>query len=449
MNKIAPVRKIRCAIYTRKSSEEGLDMEFNSLDAQREACESFIASQKTEGWILVPDRFDDGGFSGGNIERPGLKRLLADIEAGKVDCIVTYKIDRLTRSLADFAKLVETFDRAKVTFVSVTQQFNTTTSMGRLTLNILLSFAQFEREVTAERIRDKFLASRRKGMWMGGVPPLGYDVQDRHLVVNETEAALVRRIFERFLELGSAIAVIRELAADGAITKSWTTEDGTFRHGKPFNKGTLYKLVNNRTYLGEAVHKGTSYPGEHAAIVDRPLWDKVHAVMADNARRKGTRVTAGTPAPLKGLIRCGACGGAMTPSHTRRHGRLYRYYLCSKASKNGHTTCPVRAVAADEAETLVFAQVRRALRSPEVVACTLAATEEVDDFHPGEATLMDSLRRIDTLWEELFPAEQARILHLLIDRIEVTTGGFDVRLRGGGLRTLAAEVAQDAVALEG
>ena len=244
------IKKVRCAVYTRKSSEEGLDMEFNSLDAQRESCEAYIASQKPEGWILVPDRYDDGGFSGGTLERPALKRLLADIESGRVDVVVVYKIDRLSRSLMDFAKLVEVFDRCNVTFVSVTQSFNTTTSMGRLTLNILLSFAQFEREVIGERIRDKFAASRKKGMWMGGCPPLGYDVRERKLVINAAEAATVRMIFERFLAVGSATVLARTLAAEGVTTK----------RGRPIDKGYLYRLLNNQAYIGMAVHKGVAYP---------------------------------------------------------------------------------------------------------------------------------------------------------------------------------------------
>ena len=263
-----PLRKVRCAIYTRKSSEEGLDMEFNSLDAQRESCEAYIASQKAEGWVPVPDRYDDGGFSGGNLERPALKRLLADIDSGLIDVVVVYKIDRLSRSLMDFSKLVEVFDRNDVTFVSVTQSFNTTTSMGRLTLNILLSFAQFEREVIGERIRDKFAASRRKGMWMGGVPPLGYDVVARKLVVNDAEANLVRHVFRRFLQVGSATLLVKELNAAGHRTKSWMTQDGKERQGVPFTKNFLYKMLGNRVYLGEAVHKGVAHAGEHEAIID-------------------------------------------------------------------------------------------------------------------------------------------------------------------------------------
>ena len=257
------LRKLRCAVYTRKSSEEGLEQEFNSLHAQREACEAYIASQKPEGWVLVPDRYDDGGISGATLERPGLQRLLADVESERIDVVVVYKIDRLSRALMDFAKLVEVFDRHNVTFVSVTQSFNTTTSMGRLTLNILLSFAQFEREVIGERIRDKFAASRKKGMWMGGYVPLGYDLKERKLVVNETEASTVRMIFERFTKIGSATELVKRLRAENVRGKQ----------GKLVDKGYVYKLLNNRVYIGQAVHKGATYPGEHQAIISQALWD--------------------------------------------------------------------------------------------------------------------------------------------------------------------------------
>jgi site-specific DNA recombinase len=267
-------RRLRCAIYTRKSSEEGLDMEFNSLDAQREACEAYIASQRSEGWAAIREPYDDGGVSGGTLDRPALQRLLADVEAGLIDVIVVYKIDRLSRSLMDFARLVEIFDRNQVTFVSVTQSFNTTTSMGRLTLNILLSFAQFEREVIGERIRDKFAASRKRGMWMGGYVPLGYDVRDRKLIINEAEAATVRMIFKRFVAIGSATKLAKALVAEGVRTKS----------GRPVDKGYIYRLLNSRVYLGEATHKDASYPGEHVAIIDRSLWDKVHSILQTSPR---------------------------------------------------------------------------------------------------------------------------------------------------------------------
>ena len=273
--------KRRCAVYTRKSSEEGLSQEFNSLHAQREACEAFIASQRSEGWVLVRDQYDDGGISGGTLERPALKRMLRDVEAGLIDVVVVYKIDRLSRSLTDFARLVDVFERHNVTFVSVTQQFNTTTSMGRLTLNILLSFAQFEREVIGERIRDKFAASRKKGLWMGGWSPLGYEVRDRRLMVVEPEAALVRRIFDRFAKTGSALSLARDLNAAGEVTKHRIYAGGRTGGGKRWTKGGIYKVLANRVYLGETVHKGTAYPGEHAPIIDQRAWDNAHAVMAE------------------------------------------------------------------------------------------------------------------------------------------------------------------------
>ena len=436
MKPATPVKKVRCAIYTRKSSEEGLEMEFNSLDAQRESCEAYVASQKAEGWLPVPDRYDDGGFSGGNLDRPALKRLLADIESGLVDVVVVYKIDRLSRSLMDFAKLVEVFDRNSVTFVSVTQSFNTTTSMGRLTLNILLSFAQFEREVIGERIRDKFAASRRKGMWMGGVPPLGYDVVARKLVVNEPEADLVRHIFERFLKVGSATLLVKELNGAGHRTKSWTTQDGKVREGVPLTKNFLYKLLDNRVYLGEAVHKGVAHPGEHPAIIDRATWDKVESVKTDNAPRKRAAATrATTPAPLKGLVTCAHCGRAMTPTHTRKKGRLYRYYTCMKAINAGHESCPVRSVAAGEIEAAVVEQVRALLRAPEIRA-------RAERFAPtmAPADLHAALDRFEAVWDELFPAEQARILQLLVEQVRIAPDGAEIRLRAEGLASVIADI---------
>jgi DNA invertase Pin-like site-specific DNA recombinase len=431
----APQKKLRCAVYCRKSSEEGLEQDFNSLDAQRDAGLSYIQSQKQEGWIAVADRFEDGGFTGGNMERPALKRLLSDIERGLIDCVVVYKVDRLTRALTDFAKLVELFDKHNVTFVSVTQSFNTTTSMGRLTLNVLLSFAQYERELTGERIRDKFAASRKRGLWMGGIPPLGYDVKERKLEVNAAEAELVRLIFRRFLELGSATRLVEELAAAGHRTKSWTTQDGKERQSQKIDKGFLYKLLNNRVYIGEAVHKGVSYSGEHQPLIDITTFGRVQTILAENASRRGNTTRADTPAPLKGLLRCTACGSAMTPTHTRRRGRLYRYYICTTAIKQGHAACPVRSLAAGEAEALVLAQVRHMLRTPEVAARTLAATDTAP-----EQEVLDALASLDTVWDSLFPTEQQRLLHLLVEQVGVTTEGFEVHLRAAGLRGVAAEL---------
>jgi DNA invertase Pin-like site-specific DNA recombinase len=440
-------RKIRCAVYTRKSSEEGLELAFNSLDAQREACAAYIDRQRHEGWLALDDRYDDRGYSGGTLERPALQRLVRDIEAGRVDTVVCYKIDRLSRSLTDFARLVDVFERNSVTFVSVTQSFCTTTSMGRLTLNILLSFAQFERELAGERIRDKFAASRAKGMWMGGIPPLGYDVRDRKLVVNPGEAELVRLIFRRFLDLGSPLLLIRELNAGGHRTKSWTTQAGTFREGRPFDKGTLYKILRNRTYLGESVHKGSSYPGEHEPIADRATWDRVHEVLASNAKRRGNEARARTPAPLRGLMRCTHCSSAMTPTHTRRRGRLYRYYVRLGASRRGHDTCPVRSTAAGEVEGLVLGQLRRLLASPEMVAQTITAVRGenggADDGLLEESQVIDALNSLEPVWDELYPAEQARLLRLLIERIDVAPDGISVTLHVAGIRSLAAELANE------
>jgi DNA invertase Pin-like site-specific DNA recombinase len=424
------VRKLRCAVYTRKSSEEGLDMEFNSLDAQREACEAYVASQRSEGWVLVPDRYDDGGISGGTLERPALQRLMRDVETGLIDVVVVYKIDRLSRSLTDFSKLVEVFETNQVTFVSVTQSFNTTTSMGRLTLNILLSFAQFEREVIGERIRDKFLASRKKGMWMGGTVPLGYRVENRKLVIEESEAAAVRMIFERFLSVGSATTMARQLNAEGVTSRS----------GKPIDKGMLYKLFNNRVYIGEAVHKGISYPGEHQAIVSRDIWDKVHSILAESSRKRAGQSRRQTPALLKGLI-FAPSGMAMTPTHTRNHGRLYRYYVTTSVLKLGPDTCPIKRVPAAEIEAAVIDQLRVLLRSPEmIVKARMAAREQDHEINEGE--VREALVQLDRLWDELFPAEQARIVQLLVERVDVDIDGVSIRLRTNGIGSVISELRQ-------
>jgi len=270
--------KKRCAIYTRKSTEEGLDMEFNSLDAQREACESYIASQKHEGWFQLPDNYNDGGFTSGNMDRPALKRLMDDIKSGLIDTVVVYKVDRLSRSLADFAKLIELFDEHKVSFVSVTQQFNTTTSMGRLTLNILLSFAQFEREVIGERIRDKLAASKRKGMWMGGVTPMGYVVKNRELVIEPDEAEGIRKIFDLFLMTKSPTEMAKMLPRMGVLSKRRMTKSGRILGGQAFDKGGLYKILQNPIYIGKIKHKDQIYEGRHDAIIDMETWNKVRAV---------------------------------------------------------------------------------------------------------------------------------------------------------------------------
>src|ERR1700687_5784435 len=316
----------RCAVYPRNSSEEGLQQEFNSLHAQREACEAYIQSQRHEGWTCLTQHYDDGGLSGATMDRPALQQLLADIQAGKVDIVVCYKVDRLTRSLADFAKIVEIFDAKGVSFVSVTQQFNTTTSMGRLTLNVLLSFAQFEREVTGERIRDKIAASKKKGMWMGGVPPLGYTVRDRKLIIVESEAETVRHIFRRYAALGSVRLLKAELETHGIAGKRWTSASGRSWGGRPIGRGALYLILQNRIYRGDIVDKEQSYPGEHEATIDPALWDAVQARLAENAVERSTGVRVKNPSLLAGLLFDGE-GHRMTPTHAVKHGKRYRYYV--------------------------------------------------------------------------------------------------------------------------
>jgi DNA invertase Pin-like site-specific DNA recombinase len=426
----ATVRKVRCAIYTRKSVDEGTAQEYNSLDAQRDACDAYIVSQRLEGWLALRDRYDDHGFSGGTLERPALKRLMADIQEGRVDVVVVYKIDRLSRALMDFSKLVEVFDANDVTFVSVTQSFNTTTSMGRLTLNILLSFAQFEREVIGERIRDKFAASRARGIWMGGKVPLGYDVKDRKLVVNEAGAARLLMIFERFVEVGSCTILARMLQEEGVLTKT----------GKPIDKGYIYKVLHKRTYIGEAPHKGISHPGEHQAIVPREVWDRVHAILQVSPRTRTNQNRAQSPALLRGLL-FGIDGHALSPTHTIRRGRQYRYYISQSVLKGMPPSGLgiVRRIAAAEIEGVVTAQVRALVRQPEVIVGTwLAARADVPDL--TEVETREALENLNALWDELFPAEQARIVQALVERVTVGPAGADVRLRVEGLAGLVRDL---------
>lgn len=440
--------KTRCAIYTRKSTEEGLEQEFNSLDAQREAGESYIQSQRHEGWTIMPERYDDGGYSGGTLDRPALERLLEDIEEGKIDCVVVYKVDRLSRSLLDFAKIIETFDRNNVSFVSVTQQFNTTTSMGRLTLNILLSFAQFEREIIGERIRDKVAAAKKRGKYMGGTPPLGYDVDsEKHrLIINPEEAKIVKHIFKRFIETGSPITVAHELNKKKITTKSWTTKKGSFREGNTWNRMHIYRLLYNHTYLGEVSHKGTTYPGEHEAIIGKDLWSRAHAIIEENKHSHTHHAWAKAPSLLKGIIRCGACESAMSPVSTTNRGRIYRYYQCGKASKHGYNTCPVRSVSAGEIEAAVIGQLRSVFRSPEMVAQTFRAAKQIEVEESlsnniiTEQDVAECLRKLDPIWAELYPLEQERIVRLLVEQVTINTDGMKISIRAGGLHSLASEL---------
>jgi site-specific DNA recombinase len=327
----SPTKAFRCAIYTRKSSEEGLEQDFNSLHAQRESCDAYIKSQRHEGWVPLPALYDDGGYSGGSTERPALKRLLADIQSHLIDVVVVYKVDRLTRALADFAKIVEIFDAAGVSFVSVTQQFNTTTSMGRLTLNVLLSFAQFEREVTGERIRDKIAASKQKGMWMGGWVPIGYDRKDRTLTINETEALTVRTIFDLFLKLKNVQRIQTELMRLNLTTKPYATPRGRAIGGLSFARGHIYKILSNPLYIGEIEHRGVRYPGQHPPLIDGAIWAAVQAQLAANHHENRARTNAKSKSLLAGLI-YDDTGNRLVSSHATKNGRRYRYYVTSEAN---------------------------------------------------------------------------------------------------------------------
>jgi site-specific DNA recombinase len=426
-------RTLRCAVYTRKSSEEGLEQEFNSLHAQREACEAFIRSQRHEGWSCLPQAYDDGGRSGGNLERPALQQLLAEIREGKVDVVVVYKIDRLTRSLADFAKIVEIFDTKGVSFVSVTQQFNTTTSMGRLTLNVLLSFAQFEREVTGERIRDKIAASKKKGMWMGGVPPLGYTVRDRKLIIVESEAETVRHIFRRYAALGSVRLLKAELETRGIAGKRWTSVAGRSWGGRPIGRGALYLILQNRIYRGEIVHKDQTYPGEHEAIIDRALWDAVQARLAENSVERSTGVRVKNPSLLAGLL-FDSEGHRMTPTHAVKKGRRYCYYVSRPliVGARADAAAGLRIPAA-EIEQIVRNRIRRLLSEP-------ARVFEILEAQPGEPRLQQNLmsRAVELAgqWAGMSPLRLRVVLLAVVQRVDMHPDQVVIHLRPRRLTAL-------------
>ena len=402
---------IRCAIYTRKSSEEGLQQEFNSLDAQRESAEAFIASQRGQGWQVKPELYDDGGYTGGNMERPALKRLLQNVEAGEIDCVVVYKVDRLSRSLLDFSRIVETFDKHGVSFVAVTQQFNTTNSLGRLTLNILLSFAQFEREIIAERTRDKMWAARKKGKWIGGHPLLGYDIDSGggRILINPAEAEQVREIYRLYEKERGLIPVVQELNRRGWHLKQWTSKKGIERGGKPFTKSALFKMLTNATYLGKVAFKGTMYEGEHEGIVDAAIWEAVQQTLKHNGRTGGAEVRNRYGAILKGLLYCIPCNAGMVHTYTSRGSRRYRYYVCSTAQQRGWGACKTKSVSAPAIEDAVLAHIKNAAANPEVLSATL--TRLNDDVATKCSELereRDQLRKqLDRLGGELAQATKA------------------------------------------
>jgi len=416
-------RTRRCAIYTRKSSEEGLEQDFNSLHAQREACEAFIKSQASEGWKLIKTAYDDGGLSGGTMERPALQRLLADIGEGLIDVVVVYKVDRLTRSLADFAKMVELFDAHGVSFVAVTQQFNTTTSMGRLTLNVLLSFAQFEREVTGERIRDKIAASKRKGMWMGGVPPLGYDVRERRLVINPAEAGTVRHIYERYLKLGCVRQLSKELEKRGIVSKVRVSKQGIKSGGCRFSRGALYELLANLIYIGEIRHKQERHPGQHEAILPRELWERVQQRLHENAARGRGTSTRSIASPLAGKL-FDADGQPLYVQGATKGRRRYRYYV-SKCLVNGsaNDNGKVWRLAAPEIERAVAIAARHILSDR---AGLLEALEKSGiDSPDARATLESTSNVVRQLQTE---ANSTACLTDVIDRVQLRDDGISVTL---------------------
>lgn len=414
--------RIRCAIYTRKSSEEGLEQNFNSLDAQREACEAYITSQHGEGWQLVRTAYDDGGFSGGNVERPALKQLLSDIRAERIDIVIVYKVDRLSRSLADFVRLVDLFDKHDVSFVSVTQQFNTSTSMGRLTLNVLLSFAQFEREVTGERIRDKIAASKRKGMWMGGTVPLGYEVQDKQLIVKDSDAILVVQIYQMYLDLGSVRKLKLELDSQGIVSTKRPGGNGD-RCPKSFTRGALYHLLSNPIYVGNIAHKGQLYDGRHSAIIDQSLWDEVQDQLSENRKSRRVRVSAAAPSLLAGVIYDDR-GHPMSPSHAKKRSRRYRYYTSQAVLlyKDADAGSVIRAPA-QTVETAVVDELKRRLTTPvallELISPRTFGADRTE-------VLLERANELGNRWDTLPLSEQIGYLKDLIGRVVLSRNAIRI-----------------------
>jgi len=416
--------RYRCAIYTRKSTEEGLDQDFNSLDAQREACTAYITSQGSLGWKLSPQHYDDGGISGGHMDRPALLDLLRDIKAAKIDTVVVYKIDRLTRSLADFSKMVEIFDRHEVSFVSVTQQFNTTTSMGRLTLNVLLSFAQFEREVTAERIRDKIAASRKKGMWMGGRVPLGYDTVNKQLVVNQAEAAIVRQLFEMYLQLKSVPKLKDECDRAGFKTKVQHQQNGKTVGGKSLSRGHLYTLLTKPLYVGQVVHRGTIYPGQHQAIIDPGVFDQVQALINANAPDRKQAANQSSSHLLTGLL-FDETGDALSPTHANKKGKRYRYYTSHRLKSASASRSGGWRLAADQIENAVLAVIRDHLSSQGKLTELFAGVERSAN---QMMLLAHGAKRLASELTTQTPVELRTTINTLVQRIELKTESITIKV---------------------
>lgn len=434
---LSKIPKTRCAIYTRKSSEEGLEQDFNSLDAQRVSGENFIASQIGKGWVLIPDQYNDGGISGGTMERPALQRLFQDIRENKVDCVVVYKADRLSRRLFDFTQIIELFDNHKVSFISVTESFNTATAAGRLMFGMIMSFAQYERELTGERIRDKVDASKKKGMWMGGSVPLGYDANEGKLTINEIEAKIIKNLFNIFIETESVTETARELNKHGFTTKSWVSKVGRIQKGKKFNKQAVRRVVENPLYVGKIKHKNQVYDGLHKPIITDEIWQKTKVIFSKNRDDKViapmSRISA-SPL-LKGIMNCGFCGSKMTPTYTSKHGVKYRYYICSSNAKGNNDGCKIVRIPATETESVVVNQVLNVLKKPEFIVQAIGKSAG----KIPESAVINSFKQIEKIWDELFPVEQARIINLLVKDIEVQPEGLNIRIFKEGLHSLSNE----------
>lgn len=428
--------RVRCAIYTRKSTEEGLGQAFNTLDAQREAAEAYIKSQQHEGWRCLPHRYDDGGFSGGTMDRPAFKKLIRDIQAGKIDCVVVYKVDRLSRSIVDFGRTMEEFEKHGCVFVSVTEQFNTKTPVGRMTLNLMATFAQYERELIAERTSDKMGAARRKGKWVGGMPPLGYDVHPDggRIVINAEEAEHVRGIFDLYLEKESLLEVVHELDGRGWRTKRWTTKKGHARGGNAFEKNTISYLLTNPTYVGKVAFKGKVYDGEHDAIVEPGVWRRAQTLLRRNRRSGGRASRNKHGALLRGLLRCTACDVPMGHTYTQKGERRYRYYTCQNKQKRGAEACPTGSIPAGEIERFVVERIRSIGSDPTVQAEVLAQLGTENDH----TVVVEALERFELAWEGLSPTRQTRMISLLVERIgyNVAEGSLAMTFRPIGIVAL-------------
>lgn len=428
MNKPSLSQK-RCAIYTRKSSEEGLEQSFNSLDAQREACESFIKSQQHEGWTILPTHYNDGGFTGGNTERPALQTLINDIETNNIDIIIVYKVDRLSRSLADFVKLIELFDKHDVSFVSVTQQFNTSSSMGRLTLNVLLSFAQFEREVTSERIRDKIAASKQKGMWMGGAVPLGYDIVEKKLVANNKEAKTVRHIYERYIYLGTVRKLKEELDAEGYISKQRENKQNK-GGGKPFSRGALFALLKNPLYIGKVAHQGKLFEGQHAAILEKQLWDAAQTLLINNRQNNKSRNSVKEPSLFAGLI-FDDNNNPMSPSHSRKGDRHYRYYVSQAVLQ--YREVEAGSVFRISAKIVEDAVIKRLIEFFQTTKELLEIFSHFKLNADKQKTLIHKANKFIKNWEDLTTSKKIDYINIIIQKIQVGCEGIDITLSRVGM----------------